>query len=113
MRASPLKRLAGTGLAALIAGTAPTLAVGEAASARTAAPQLAQATTGAQSDSGAGYLSLAEVEARLKADGYTDIREIEHKGAAYEVKARNPAGVPSELYLDARTGVVLSSEIDD
>jgi len=114
MSANPLKRLAGTSLAALVAGTVLTLAAGETASAQTAAaPPPAQGAAGAQADSGAGYLSLADIETRLLAAGYSDIREIEHEGPTYEVKARTPAGVFSELDVDARSGSVLRVEDDD
>lgn len=46
--------------------------------------------------------------------GYRDVREIERKSDKLcEVKARDAAGVWVELVVDARSGEVLKTEIDD
>ena len=50
----------------------------------------------------------------LVSQGYRDVREIERKSdKLYEVKARDAGGVWVELTVDARSGEVLKSEVDD
>lgn len=63
-------------------------------------------------DGGTGYLSAAEVSARLAALGYTQIRPIKIDDGVWEVMARNPRGQRVEVYVDARTGVILHEERD-
>ncbi len=58
-------------------------------------------------------LSMAEIVERLSAEGYGEVREIERKGTAFEVKARASDGRWKELYLDGATGKVLKVEDDD
>lgn len=63
-------------------------------------------------DEGAGYLSAAEVIARLAALGYTQIRPIRIDDGTWEVAARNSRGQRVEVYVDARTGAILHEERD-
>lgn len=60
----------------------------------------------------AGFLSAAEVTARLLSLGYTSIRVVEFDDGQWEVEARNPSGQRVELYVDARTGVILREARD-
>jgi hypothetical protein len=60
----------------------------------------------------AGFLSAAEVTARLLSLGYTSIRVVEFDDGKWDVEARNPRGQRVELYVDARTGVILREERD-
>lgn len=59
------------------------------------------------------YLSLEQVVAHLKQQGYADIYEVEREHGAYEVKARNPQGQKVKLYVEPRTGEVLRHKLDD
>ena len=61
---------------------------------------------------GGDYLSAEEVTARLAALGYTQIRPIRIDDGLWEVYARNPRGQRVELYVDARTGVIVREERD-
>ena len=58
------------------------------------------------------FLTAAEVTSRLAALGYTQIRPIKIDDGKWEVEARNPRGHRVELYVDARTGVILREERD-
>jgi len=58
-------------------------------------------------------LQPEDVLARLRAQGYSDIAEIERERNSYEVKARNADGRWVELYVDGNTGEVLGREYDD
>lgn len=58
------------------------------------------------------FLSAAEVTSRLAALGYTQIRPIKIDDGKWEVEARNPRGHRVELYVDARTGVILREARD-
>jgi len=58
-------------------------------------------------------MTMVQAIERVTALGYTDVREVERKGAKmFEVKARDAQGRWVELTLDARTGEVLRSEFD-
>ena len=59
----------------------------------------------------AGTLSLQQVKARLKADGYRDFEKIERERNKYEVKATDAQGQRVELDVDPVTGDILKTEI--
>ncbi len=59
------------------------------------------------------YLSMEQVVAELKQQGFGDVYEVERERGAYEVKARNPQGDMVKLYVDPRTGKVLRHKLDD
>lgn len=59
------------------------------------------------------YLSMEQVVAQLKQQGFGDVYEVEREHGAYEVKARNPEGDMVKLYVDPRTGKVLRHKLDD
>ncbi len=124
------KRAAAAGLTALIAAATATAAVagghGNGGGAGGAAPggkarvesreqirseyaeQVQQGMPG-----GTGLMSLEQLQVRLRAEGYGEISEFEREGLRYEVSARNQAGVPIKLHLDARSGAILGVEQDD
>ncbi len=58
-------------------------------------------------------IPMEQVLAQLKAEGYSEVYEIEREHGKYEVKAKNRDGRTVELYLDAATGKALQSEEDD
>lgn len=60
-----------------------------------------------------GYLSVAEIAARLSEDEVGQIREVEREGAVYEVEVYHPERGRTELEVDARTGEVLRRQADD
>ncbi len=62
--------------------------------------------------SNAGFLSSAEVIARLLARGYTHVRPTEFDDGKWEVYARNPGGQWVELLVHGRTGEILREERD-
>ncbi|HAI59074.1 MAG TPA: hypothetical protein DCM32_04255 [Xanthomonadaceae bacterium] len=61
---------------------------------------------------GGPFLTAAEVTARLAALGYTQINPLKIDDGKWEVLARHPRGHRVELYVDARTGVILHEERD-
>jgi uncharacterized membrane protein YkoI len=68
---------------------------------------------GEEATAPAPAVPMEQVLARLKAEGYREIYEIEREHGKYEVKARNREGRMVELYLDARTGKTLETEQED
>lgn len=78
-----------------------------------AAPALAASAASAASTASAS-MSIAQVIERLASTGYRDIKEVERKSdKLYEVKTRDAKGRWVELYVDARSGEVLRTELDD
>jgi len=59
------------------------------------------------------YLSMEQVVARLKEQGFENIYEVEREHGAYEVKVQNSGGDMVKLYVDPRTGNVLRHKLDD
>lgn len=66
-----------------------------------------------QSDLSGSAMTVEEILARLKDQGYGDVYKIEHHHGLYEVKARDQAGGRVEIRVDPRTGDVLRREHDD
>jgi len=94
--------------------TALSLIAGIAGSAMAAEQgQLGQPTAPNEIAGPGQYLSMEQVVARLKEQGFEDIYEIEREHGAYEVKARTPRGGTVEFYVDPRTGDVLRHSFDD
>lgn len=62
-------------------------------------------STGAASEKEA-RLSIRDIAARVEAQGYSDIEEIEREGQEYEVCAEDKQGREVELTVNARTGKV-------
>ena len=58
-------------------------------------------------------MPMEQVLAQLKAEGYSEVNEIEREHGKYEVKAKNREGRTVELYLDASTGKTLETEEED
>jgi hypothetical protein len=58
-------------------------------------------------------IPMEQVLAQLKAEGYSEIYEIEREHGKYEVKAKSRDGRTVELYLDATTGKTLETEEED
>lgn len=79
----------------------------------------AQAVAGATpvaaaATSDASAKTFQQLVDHLVAQGYRDVREIERKSdKLYEVKARDAGGAWVELTVDARSGEVLKTEIDN
>lgn len=57
-------------------------------------------------------ITTEQITANLKAKGY-EVYEIEREDASYEVKARSSEGYIAKLYVDAKTGELLSVEEED
>jgi uncharacterized membrane protein YkoI len=72
-----------------------------------------RAQAGEEATPPAPAIPMEQVLARLKAEGYSEVYEIEREHGKYEVKAKNRDGRTVELYLDAATGKALHSEEDD
>lgn len=73
-----------------------------------ATPAVAAATSDASAK------TFQQLVDHLVAQGYRDVREIERKSdKLYEVKARDAGGAWVELTVDARSGEVLKTEIDN
>lgn len=58
-------------------------------------------------------LSIGEIAARVEAQGYRDIEEIEREGEGYEVCAEDREGREVELTVNGRTGQVEKIELCD
>jgi hypothetical protein len=58
-------------------------------------------------------IAMEQVLAQLKAEGYSEVYEIEREHDKYEVKAKNRDGRTVELYVDASTGKTLKTEEED
>ena len=82
--------------------------------ARAQAQQQAQTQGGAQMQvqAQARIMSIAEVAARLEAQGYL-LREIELERGVYEVEMTDANGMRVEAHLDAVTGEVLPYRDDE
>jgi len=64
-----------------------------------------------ESCSGSGtQLTKSEIEARLVAQGYTQIREIKAHGGCYEAKGLDQKGQRFELEVKAYTGDISNKE---
>ena len=94
---------------ATVASVALALGVAHAQSpapaAATAAPQ-ASATA-------APKLNIAQVYERVIQAGYQDVRSIDMDDGRYEVDARDAQGQLVELYVNASTGEIEHSKLDD
>ncbi len=55
-------------------------------------------------------LSMEQVIAKVKGQGYSDISEIEREGSQYCVEARNAEGKKVEIYVDAKTGEIINKD---
>ena len=60
-----------------------------------------------------GGLSLAAIESKLLADGYTTIEEIELEDGYYEVEGRMSDGTEFEIYVDPATGDIVAYDDED
>jgi hypothetical protein len=57
----------------------------------------------------AELLSVEEVTAKLKEQGYT-VRKVERERGCYEVKATNAQGVQVEIYVDPATATIVKRD---
>ncbi len=57
-------------------------------------------------------LAIRDIDDRMEAAGYRDIREIEWDNGRYEVKARNAQNERVKLYVNARSGEVEHTRTD-
>jgi hypothetical protein len=72
---------------------------------------LARAAVAEESCSGSGTpLTKSAVEAQLKAQGYTQIREIKSHGGCYEAKGLDQNGKRFELEINSFTGKISDQE---
>lgn len=84
-----------------------------------AAPATAVAQSSAATQSGAAaqeserVLTFGEIAAKVEAQGYREIEEIEREGKDYEVCAKDRAGREVELSVNGKTGKVEKVEISD
>lgn len=69
----------------------------------------ALAQTAAASGTNMNFGQIAEA---VQKQGFTEIREIERKSdKLFEIEARDATGAKVELYVDARSGEVLKTEV--
>ncbi|WP_114089475.1 PepSY domain-containing protein [Thalassospira profundimaris] len=105
-------------IAALTAGVAGTAAASNEPSetqANAAADVIAQASQAPAEEPAAekSELSMEQVIAKVKEQGYSDISEIEREGDRYEVMAKNAEGKKVEIYVDAKTGEIIKKDKGD
>jgi hypothetical protein len=71
----------------------------------------AQASLAEESCSGSGTpMSKSAIESQLKAQGYTQIREIKSHGGCYEAKGLDQNGKRFELEINSFTGKINNQE---
>lgn len=58
-------------------------------------------------------LSIEAIIARVKAQGFTDIEEIEREAEGWEVCAKDAKGQKVEIKVNASTGAVESVELEE
>lgn len=58
-------------------------------------------------------LSMEQVIAKVKEQGYSDISEIEREDGRYCVEARDAEGKKVEIYVDAKTGEIVEKGKND
>ena len=58
----------------------------------------------------AEWQPLGALEAKLKADGWTEIKKIEASDGCYEVYGKNEKGEKVEVFIDPKTFVVVGSD---
>ncbi|MDR7152637.1 putative membrane protein YkoI [Hydrogenophaga palleronii] len=72
----------------------------------------ALAQTAATTTSGGANMNFGQIAEAVQKQGFTEIREIERKSdKLFEVEARDASGAKVELYVDARSGEVLKTEV--
>ena len=72
---------------------------------------MSQAAFAEESCSGSGTpLTVAAVKAKLKSEGYTQIKEIRTHGGCYEAKGLDSAGKRFEIEVNAYTGEINNKE---
>ena len=72
---------------------------------------LSQPVLAEESCSGSGTpLTKAAIEAKLKSEGYTEIRDIRAHGGCYEAKGLDSAGKRFEIEVNAYTGEINNKE---
>jgi hypothetical protein len=82
-----------------------------AAAAALAVALLSQPVRAEESCSGSGTpMTAAAIEAKLKSQGYTEIRDIRAHGGCYEAKGLDSAGKRFELEVNAYTGEIVNKE---
>lgn len=57
-------------------------------------------------------LSEADVRARLSAEGYTNVHDVDYEDGIWNAEADDPAGKDVELKIDPTTGKVIGKEKD-
>lgn len=107
MNSRTMRRAAGLG--GLLATAAFGLAIVQGALAQ-GEPPAPPATAATES---APTLTMEQVLAQLRDQGYGEVYEIERERDRFEVKARDREGRRVELYLDARTGETVKTERKD
>jgi hypothetical protein len=63
-------------------------------------------------DEGVATITKEAVIARLTAQGYTKLHDVEFEGGVWKVEGHDPTGADVELKVDPDTGKVLGSERD-
>lgn len=58
-------------------------------------------------------LDIGQIHARLLAEGYTDVREVEWTKGRYKAKARDSQGRRVKLYLNGSTGTMEHSRVHE
>jgi hypothetical protein len=82
-----------------------------AAAAACAFALLSQAAFAEESCSGSGTpMAVSAIQAKLKAEGYTQIRDIRSHGGCYEAKGMDSAGKRFEIEVNAYTGEINNRE---
>lgn len=105
-------------IAALTAGMAGTAMASNAqgeTQANAPATVMAQASQAPAADSPAEKteLTMEQVIAKVKEQGYSDISEIEREDGRYCVEARDAEGKRVEIYVDAKTGEIVEKGKSD
>lgn len=102
-------------LTAVMAGAAAASNGQSQAQSNAPATMMAQAdqTPAAESSAEKTELSMEQVIAKVKEQGYSDISEIEREDGRYCVEARDAEGKKVEIYVDAKTGEIVKKDKGD
>lgn len=72
---------------------------------------MSQTAFAEESCSGSGTpMTKSTIEAKLKSEGYSDVREIRAHGGCYEAKGLDSAGKRFEIEVNAYTGKINNKE---
>ena len=71
------------------------------------ATEISQASQAPESATEKTQLSIEQIIAKVKEQGYSDISDIDREDGRYSVEARDPGGKEVEFFVEAKTGEIV------